>query len=213
MNPTMTASMNLPATRHHAARLRRRSLLAAGTCMLAALAAGCSKRGFESIDLTGADYGRDFKLPDADGQLRQLSDFRGRVVLLFFGFTQCPDVCPTALTRALEAMKLLGADAQRVPVVFVTVDPERDTPVVLREYMRAFHPSFIGLHGDEAQIAAAAKEFKVFYAKVPTPGSYAIDHTAITYAFDPTGRLRLAIRHAQSAESMAHDLRILLDAA
>jgi protein SCO1/2 len=213
MTASMTATKNSPAMRRHAAAPRRHTLLAAGACMLAALAAGCSKRSFESIDLTGADYGRDFKLPDADGKVRQLSDFRGRVVLLFFGYTQCPDVCPTALTRAVEAMKLLGADAQRVQVVFVTVDPERDTPVVLREYMRAFHPSFIGLHGNDAQVAAAAKEFKVYYAKVPTPGSYAIDHTAITYAFDPTGRLRLAIKHAQSAASMAGDVQQLLGGA
>jgi protein SCO1/2 len=194
---------------------RRRTLLGTGAAVLtlAALGSACSPKPFESIDLTGADYGRDFQLLDADGQLRQLKDFRGRVVLLFFGFTQCPDVCPTALSRAVEAMKLLGADAPRLQVVFVTVDPERDTPALLREYMRAFHPSFVGLHGDAAQIAATAKEFKVFYAKVPTPSGYTIDHTAITYAFDRTGRLRLAIRHEQSAQSVAGDVRLLLGGA
>ena len=166
--------------------------------------------GFESIDITGAPYGRDFRLLDPDGKPRQLSDFRGRVVLVFFGFTQCPDVCPTALARAVEVMKQLGSDAQRVQVIFVTVDPERDTPALLREYMRAFDPSFLGLYADPTTTAQTAREFKVYYAKVPTPSGYTIDHSAITYAFDAAGRLRLAIKHEQSVQSVSADVKRLL---
>lgn len=181
-------------------------------CAAAALGllAACDKPAFQSLDITGASYGRGFSLQDTEGATRTLADYQGRVVLMFFGFTQCPDICPTALSRAAEVMALLGPDAARVQVVFVTVDPERDLPVVLREYTRAFHPSFIGLHADLDTTAATAKDFKVFYSKVPTGGSYTMDHTAITYAFDPQGRLRLAIRHEQTAASVAADVRLLL---
>jgi len=165
---------------------------------------------FKGIDITGAPYGKDFNLPDADGKARSLSEFKGKVVLVFFGFAQCPDVCPTALGRAIEVRKLLGADGDKVQVVFVTVDPERDTPEVLREYMKAYDPSFIALRGSAEQLTATAKEFKVFFQKVPTSSSYTMDHTAVTYAFDPQGRLRLALKHEQSAQDVAADLRNLL---
>jgi protein SCO1 len=165
---------------------------------------------FKSIDITGAPYGTGFSLPDANGVTRTLADFKGKVVLLFFGFTQCPDVCPTALSRAVEVRKLLGADGAKVAVVMLSVDPERDTPEVLREYVKAFDPEFVALRGDAQSTAATAKEFKVFYQKVATSGSYTMDHTAVTYAFDPRGRLRLAIRHPQSAEEVAADLKVLL---
>ena len=152
----------------------------------------------------------DFNLPDAEGKPRSLAEFKGKVVLVFFGFAQCPDVCPTALGRAIEVRKLLGADGERVQVVFITVDPERDTPQVLREYMKAYDPSFIALRGNAEQLAATAKEFKVYFQKVPTSSSYTMDHTAVTYAFDPQGRLRLALKHEQSAQDVAADLRNLL---
>jgi protein SCO1/2 len=183
------------------------------TVVLAAAAAAitaCQPAPFRGIDITGAPFGRDFRLPDADGAMRSLGEFKGKVVLVFFGFAQCPDVCPTTLGRAIEVRKLLGADGDRVQVVFITVDPERDTPQVLREYMKAYDPSFIALRGDAEQLAAVAKEFKVYYQKVPTTGSYTMDHTAVTYAFDPNGRLRLAIKHEQSAQEIASDLRNLL---
>jgi protein SCO1/2 len=165
------------------------------TVVLAAAAAAitaCQPAPFKSIDLTGAAYAQDFRLPDADG------------------FTQCPDVCPTALGRAIDVRKLLGADGDKVQVVFITVDPERDTPEVLREYMKAYDPSFIALRGNAEQLASTAKEFKVYFQKVPTKGSYTMDHTAVTYAFDPQGRVRLVLKHDQSAQEIASDLRNLL---
>lgn len=188
---------------------RRACVVAAGVAMLVA---GCSARpvSFHATDLTGVDWGRGLALPDPDGRTRTLEEFKGRLVLVFFGFAQCPDVCPTALTRAVEVRRLLGPDGDAVQVVFVTVDPARDTPGVLREYMAAFDPSFIGLRGDDAQTSAAAKAFRVVYMKVPTGGSYTMDHTAVTYVFDRAGRLRLAVPHAQSAADLADDLRKLL---
>ena len=178
------------------------------------LLAACDRLGsvtqFQSIDVTGAEWGRDFRLLDAERRTVQLADFKGRCVMLFFGFTQCPEVCPTALARAADVMQRLGAQASRLQVIFVTVDPERDSPAVLREYPRAFHPSFIGLHADLATTEATAKAFKVFYRKVPTGSSYTMDHTATSYVFDPTGRLRLAVRHEQDAASVAGDITRLL---
>jgi protein SCO1/2 len=174
--------------------------------------AGC--RGdapkFNGVDLTGADWGRGFSLQDPDGKTRTLADFRGKYVLLFFGFTHCPDVCPTALTRAKEMRKLLGADAAKVQVIFVTVDPERDTAALMREYTAAFDPTFLGLRADTEGTRRAASEFKVFYEKVPTGSSYTVNHSAMTFVFDDTGRLRLGLRHTQSAEEFAADLRTLM---
>ena len=132
-------------------------------------------------------------------------------MLIFFGFTQCPDICPTALSRAADVMQRLGPESDRLQVIFVTIDPERDTPALLREYTRAFHPSFVGLHGDAAVTAATAQQFKVFYNKVPTGSSYTMDHSAISYVFDPQGRLRLAVKHEQPAASLAADIGRLLN--
>ncbi|GHC96553.1 photosynthetic protein synthase I [Pseudorhodoferax aquiterrae] len=192
--------------------LRRRGLLAAGSAALLPLLAGCQPAppAFNGIDVSGADYGKDFRLQDPSGRTRTLADFKGQAVLLFFGFTQCPDVCPTALARAAQARALLGALGQRVQVVFVTVDPERDTPAVLQAYTSAFDPSFLGLHSTLEETAALAKNFKAHYKKVPTGSSYTMDHTALTYVYDPAGRLRVVLRHDQSAEQFAQDLRRLL---
>ena len=194
---------------------RRRWAFALGLSITGPLAAlsACSRTptpSFHSIDITGASYGRDFTLRDPEGRERRLADFKGRALLIFFGFTQCPDVCPTALARAVEVMKLLGQQAAQLQVVFVTVDPERDTPALLAEYTRAFHPSFLGLHADLETTAATAREFKVFYKKVPTGSSYTMDHTAMSYAYDREGRLRLAVRHEQTAAQVASDLKGLL---
>jgi protein SCO1/2 len=190
---------------------RRRLMFASAGGLPATLGLPVFARdSFQSLDLTGADFGRDFHLSDPDGRVRSLADFRGKVVLLFFGFTQCPDVCPTALARAAKVKQLLGAQADKLQVIFVTLDPERDSPVVLRAYTQAFHPTFLGLRGDAHVTQQTAQEFKIFFAKVPTGSSYSMDHTAISYAFDPRGKLRLAIRHAQSAESVAADVRLLL---
>jgi protein SCO1/2 len=169
-------------------------------------------QAFENTDITGLGYAQDFSLYDVDGKLRTLADFRGKAVVVFFGYTQCPDVCPTTMLEMAQVMKQLGPDADKVQVLFITLDPERDTAEVLRQYVPAFDPHFMGLRGDAAQTQKVAQDFKVFYQKVPgkTPGSYTMDHTAGTYVYDPQGRVRLFIRYGQPVDSIAHDLRILL---
>lgn len=187
--------------------------LAAILLCVALLATGCSEpQRFHSTDISAADWGKDFHLTDHAGQSRRLADFKGKAVVLFFGYTQCPDVCPTTLASMRDVLARLGDDAKRVQVVFVTLDPVRDTPEVLAEYVKAFHPSFIGLHGDEATTAAVARDFKVFYAKQAgsTAGSYSIDHSTGSYAFDPQGRLRLLVRHGETPDNVAADLKLLL---
>lgn len=178
--------------------------------------AGCTPEGpkFQASDVTGATFGRDFSLTDAAGKPRTLADYRGKAVVIFFGYTQCPDVCPTTLAELAEVMKRLGPDADRVQVLFVTIDPERDTADLLAQYVPAFDPRFMGLRGDAAATEAVAKEFKIIYQKQPgaTPGSYTMDHSAGTYIFDPQGRLRLYVSYGQGPEVFAHDLRELLKA-
>jgi protein SCO1/2 len=194
-----------------------RRLVASGLFALlvgSTLIAGCTPDGpkFQSSDVTGATFGRDFNLIDATGKPRTLADYRGKAVVIFFGYTQCPDVCPTTLAELAEVMKKLGPDADRVQVLFVTVDPERDTRELLAQYVPAFDPRFMGLYGDAAATARTAKEFKIIYQKQPgaTPGSYTMDHSAGTYIFDPQGRLRLYVSYGQGPEVFAHDLRELL---
>ena len=191
----------------------RRFLAAAAVAAALALAA-CSPGApkFNSTDITGAGFGRELALTDHTGKPRTLADFRGKVVVVFFGFTQCPDVCPTALATIAEARKRMGKDGERVQALFVTVDPERDTPELLSRYVPAFDPTFIGLYGDAAATERTAKEFKVVYQKAPgkTPDSYTIDHTAGIYVFDPQGKLRLFARHSQTADELAQDLGTLL---
>jgi len=174
---------------------------------------GCGGSGpsFKSTDITGADYGKDFALTDHTGKARTLGDFRGKVVAMFFGFTRCPDVCPVTLAELKAIKEQLGEDGKRLQVLFVTVDPERDTQKLLAEYVPAFDPSFLGLYGDSAAIAKVAKDFRVFYQKSPgkTPESYTVDHTAGSYIFDSQGRLRLFARHGNAA-NLAADIRTLL---
>ena len=183
--------------------------------VLAVAACGPAAPKFQGSDITGINYGRDFRLNDHTGKPRTLADFRGKVVVLFFGYTQCPDVCPTTLSELAATMQKLGPDAERVQVVFVTVDPERDTPDLLSRYVPAFNPSFLGLYGDAAATAATAKEFKILYQKQPgsTPGAYGVDHSAGTYLFDPHGRLRVYESYGQGPEVFAHDIRALLQEA
>ena len=182
--------------------------------MLALALASCTQQGatFQSSDVTGSTFGRDFTLRDHNGKERTLADFRGKAVVVFFGYTQCPDVCPTTLAALAEAMKRLGPDADRVQVVFITVDPERDTPDLLSKYVPAFDPRFLGLRGDAEQTARTAKEFKILYQKQPgsSSGSYTMDHSAGTFIFDPQGRLRLYVGLAQGPDVFTHDLRELL---
>jgi len=181
---------------------------------LVTLVACSPKPEFKNIDITGSTaFGKDFSLVDPDGKVKTLADFKGKVVVMFFGYTQCPDVCPTTLTEMQQVMALLGPQSDKVQVLFVTVDPERDTAAILKQYVPAFDPRFLGLRpADDAALEKVAKDFKIYYKKVPgsSPGSYTIDHTAGSYAFDPDGRLRLYIKHAQGPETLAHDLKELL---
>jgi protein SCO1/2 len=181
-------------------------------CLLTACS-GPSGPSFRNTDITGADYAKGFSLQDPTGATRTLADFRGKVVTVFFGYTQCPDVCPTTLATMAETMRVLGDDASHVQVLFITVDPDRDTPELLAQYVPAFNPSFLGLRGDAAATATVASEFKVVYAKRGDASgpNYTVDHSAGTYVFDPRGRLRLYVRHGQSAEAIAADIRTLLE--
>ncbi len=191
-----------------------RRLAALVAVALLALAAGCSPDApkFKASDVTGASFGRDFALTDANGRARTLADFRGKAVVIFFGYTQCPDVCPTTLAALADAMKQLGPDADRVQVLFVTIDPARDTPALLAQYVPAFDPRFLGLYGNDEATQRVAREFKIIYQKQPgsTPDTYTMDHSAGTYVFDPQGRLRLYVSHGQGPELFAHDLREIL---
>jgi protein SCO1/2 len=188
----------------------RRLLAAVAVLMLAACTSGGPT--FLASDVTGSSFGHDFALQDPSGKERTLEDFRGKAVVVFFGYTQCPDVCPTTLATLAQAMKELGPDADRVQVLFITVDPDRDTPDLLSKYVPSFDPRFLGLRGDADATARTAKEFKVIYQKVPgpTPGSYTMDHSAGSYVFDAKGRLRLFVSNGQGADVYAHDLRELL---
>ena len=182
--------------------------------LLALLLAACSPDApkFRSTDITGADFGRELALTGHDGKPRTLADFRGKLVVLFFGYTYCPDVCPTTLAEMAGVMKSLGKDAERVQVLMVTVDPERDTREVLAQYVAAFDPRFLGLYGDAAATQRAAKEFKIFYEKRPgaTPSAYSVDHSGQSYVLDAKGNLRLFARHERIAQDLADDLRTLL---
>ncbi|MBX6317635.1 SCO family protein [Pigmentiphaga sp.] len=192
----------------------RRFFLRAGVAAVASLAlAACEKApSFHSTDVSGADLGADLSLPDFDGRPRALQDFKGKVLVVFFGFVQCPDVCPTTLADLAQVKAQLGPDGDRLQVVFVTVDPERDTPEILKAYVTQFDPSFLGLRGDPEATARVAKSFRVFYAKVPgkEPGSYTMDHTAGIYIYDPEGRLRLFARHNTGVDALASDIKQLL---
>ena len=198
-----------------------RCWLIALCCGLLLLVAACDsgRPQFKHTDVTGADYARDFALTDHHGKQVTLADYRGRVVTVFFGFTQCPDVCPTALAEMRAVVEKLGPDGSRLQVLFITVDPERDTQALLAQYVPAFNPAFVGLYGDAGTTAKVAKDFKVFYQKVPgkTAGSYTVDHSAGTYVFDPQGKLRLFVRPPPSgepasttADRLIGDIRLLL---
>ena len=178
-------------------------------------ACGQTERRFHAIDITGASYGQQLALPDTQGQTRSLRDFVGKVVVLFFGYVQCPDVCPTSLAELSEAKRLLGANGSRVQAVFVTVDPQRDTPAVLKAYMEAFDPSFVALRPTPEQLEQVTRDFRIFYRRVdgPTPTSYTVDHSAGSYIFDPKGRLRLYAQYRGGAQALADDIGALLDGA
>lgn len=199
----------------------RRSLLlsAAAACVALSTLSACDKPGqqgvpklsFNAVDITGAEYARKLSLKDVDGRQRDLAEFKGKVVFVFFGFTQCPDVCPTTMAELAEVRRRLGPDGERVQGVFISIDPARDTPQVLKGYLQAMDPSFVGLTGSNEQIEAAAREFKVFYQKVPTSeGNYTMDHTAGAYVFDPEGHVRLFVRYGMGVDKVTADLKQLL---
>ena len=199
---------------------RRRAIFAlawgASLSVAASWLSGCApeKPQFKSIDLTGADYARDFSLLDQHGQLRTVKDFAGKVVVVFFGFTQCPDVCPASMTELAEVKRLLGTDGNRLQAIFITVDPDRDTPELLRAYMANFDPSFLALRPTPAELPQVAKNYKIYYKKVEgkTKSSYSMDHSAGSYIYDPQGRIRLYNRYGSGAALLASDIRILLKA-
>lgn len=195
----------------------RRRLLTAAVAALA-LVAACSDKSAESggsfsgIDITGADYATGFSLTDHNGQSRTLADFGGKVVVIFFGYTQCPDVCPTSMAEMAQAKQLLGPDGDRLQGLFVSVDPERDTPQVMKEYMASFDPSFLALYATQDKLPEVAKSFRIYYKKVDgkTPTSYTMDHSAGSYVYDTQGRIRLYHRYASGAQALADDVRKLL---
>src|SRR5687767_13602854 len=178
------------------------------TCSLIAGCDGAPQ--FKSTDITGAPYGHTLELADHTGKPRRLEDFRGKAVVLFFGFAHCPDICPTTLADISHAIKQLGPDAERVQVLVVTVDPERDTPEILQKYVTAFDSRFLGLRGDLAATKKAAGEFKIYFEKRKTGESYTVDHSAQSYVIDPQGRLRLLVRHDRIGQDLASDLRSIL---
>lgn len=196
---------------------RRQWTLAATAALAAIPLFGCQSQSdlpLEGMDLTGAEHGKDFPLFDPEGRQRSIQDFAGKVVVVFFGYVQCPDVCPTTLQELVEAKALLGPLGERLHGVFITVDPERDTPEILKSYTQNFSSDFVGLTGTPEQIAQVARSFKVFYKKVPgsTPGTYTMDHSAGMYMYDPQGKLRVYHRYGQGAAALAHDAKLLLEA-
>lgn len=197
--------------------MKRRHLIYLGLC--SALLAACSDKpadgaagGFAGIDITGADYATGFALTDHNGQPRTLADFKGKVVVIFFGYTQCPDVCPTSMSEMAQAKQLLGADGDKLQGLFVSVDPERDTPAIMKEYMASFDPTFLALYAEPNQLPEVAKSFRIYYKKVEgkTPTSYTMDHSAGSYVYDTQGRLRLYHRYGSGAQALADDLKKLL---
>lgn len=198
--------------------MRRRTLARLGALpLVAALGAGCTQApvSFNGVDITGADYGRSLSMSDADGKRRSLDEFKGKVVVVFFGYTQCPDVCPTTLAELAAVKQKLGPDGSKLVGVFVSVDPERDTPEVIKAYVNSFGADFVALRGSVDETKAVARDFKVFFAKVPgkVEGSYTMDHTAGSYVFDTQGRLRLFERYGTAPDALASDFKALINGA
>ena len=207
-------SLAADSCRHPRRAVLKTALALLALPVAAGLLSACSqtKPQFQSVDLTGAEYATGFSLTDQNGQVRTLKDFAGKVVVVFFGFTQCPDVCPTTMAELAQVKKLLGADGDKLQAVFVSVDPERDTPEILKAYMGNFDPSFLALRPTPGQLADMAKDFKVFYKRVDgkTAGSYSMDHTAGSYVFDANGKIRLFTRYGSGAEMLASDVKLLI---
>jgi len=212
VNAVKRTALSLPIALRRTVLLALAGMLVCGLTACDRIGTASSRPAFNGIDITGAEYARGLSLPDQNGQPRTLADFKGKVIVVFFGYTQCPDVCPTTMVELAQVKKALGQDGDRVQGVFVSIDPERDTPEILKAYMASFDPSFIALRGTPEQAQAAAKEFKVFFAKVPgkTEGSYTMDHTAGSYLFDATGKVRLFERYGGGADALTADIKALL---
>ncbi|KQU85054.1 photosynthetic protein synthase I [Variovorax sp. Root318D1] len=206
----MPASMN----KRNALQLLAGGAAWAGVAATLGLVTACSepRPSFNAVDITGADYAKDFSLKDSDGKVRTLADFKGKVVVLFFGYAQCPDVCPTTMTEMAQVKQQLGSDGDKLQVLFVTVDPARDTPEVLKAYMGAFDPGFVALIPTPEQLVTIAKDFKVYFKKVEgkTPTSYSMDHSAASFVYDAQGRLRLYARYGAGVAPMVSDVKALL---
>jgi protein SCO1/2 len=202
--------MNIYTQRRPMASLAFGLALVCGLMLFSA----CSpdKPKFNAIDVTGANYAKGFSLKDHTGQERKLTDFKGKVVVVFFGYTQCPDVCPTTMTELVEVKRLLGANGEKLQAVFITVDPVRDTAELLNAYVTNFDPSFVALIPSSEQLVEVAKEFKIYYKKVDgkTPTSYTMDHSAGSYIFDAQGQVRLFSRYGSGAQAIAQDIAVLL---
>ncbi|MFN3737264.1 SCO family protein [Hydrogenophaga sp.] len=192
--------------------MHRRTLLAAA--IATTLLGACSKQApaFKAVDITGAEYATGFNLTDHNGQKRTLADFKGKAVVIFFGYTQCPDVCPTSMTELAQAKQLLGPDGDKLQGLFISVDPERDTPEVMKAYMASFDPTFLALYAPAGELPEVARQFKIYYKKVdgPTPTSYTMDHAAGSYVYDTQGRIRLYHRYGSGAQALADDVKLLL---
>lgn len=192
--------------------MHRRTLLA--TAIATSLLAACSRQApaFKAVDITGAEYATGFNLTDHNGQKRTLADFKGKAVVIFFGYTQCPDVCPTSMSELAQAKQLLGPDGDKLQGLFVSVDPERDTPEVMKAYMASFDPTFLALYAPVGELPEVARQFKIYYKKVdgPTPTSYTMDHAAGSYVYDTQGRIRLYHRYGSGAQALADDVKLLL---
>jgi protein SCO1/2 len=197
--------------------LKHRLLLLLASILALGQLSGCkppaAAPAFKATDITGIDSGKDFRLNDHLGQPRTLSDFKGKVVVLFFGYTHCPEACPNTMMELARAMKRLGPDAAKVQVLFVTLDPERDTRELLAQYVPSFHPTFLGLYGTPQQTVDTAKEYRIFYNKVAggNTANYTIDHSLGAHIYDPTGKLRLLASHGMAADDLAHDIKLLLE--
>jgi protein SCO1 len=181
-------------------------------CFLSLTGCSESKIKFRGVDITGADYAKNFALTDHNGQPKTIADFKGKVTVVFFGFAQCPDVCPTTMAELAEVKKVLGKDGDKLQAVFITIDPERDNAQVLKAYMANFDPSFLALYGTPEKIADTAKEFRIFYNKVEgkTAGSYTMEHTAGSYVFDTQGRIRVFSRYGSGAQALVEDIQALI---
>ena len=192
--------------------MHRRTLLAAA--IATTLLGACSKQApaFKAVDITGAEYATGFNLTDHNGQKRTLADFKGKAVVIFFGYTQCPDVCPTSMTELAQAKQLLGPDGDKLQGLFISVDPERDTPEVMKAYMASFDPTFLALYAPAGELPEVARQFKIYYKKVDgkTPTSYTMDHSAGSYVYDTQGRIRLYHRYGSGAQALADDVKLLL---